>query len=50
MEDYNHVVALKIVGELMPQERNAVSLTNETDQYALRIPASPTPGAATKSA
>jgi choline dehydrogenase-like flavoprotein len=38
MEDYNHQVGLKIVGELMPQERNGVSLTDEKDQYGLPIP------------
>jgi choline dehydrogenase-like flavoprotein len=38
MEDYNHQVGLKIVGELMPQERNGVSLSGEKDQYGLPIP------------
>jgi choline dehydrogenase-like flavoprotein len=38
MADYNHVVGLKIVGEMLPQERNAVTLAEEVDQYGLPIP------------
>jgi choline dehydrogenase-like flavoprotein len=38
MQDYNHQVGLKIVGELMAQERNAVTLGEEKDQYGLQIP------------
>ena len=38
MERYNHVVGLKIVGEMLPQERNSVTLANVKDQYGLRIP------------
>jgi choline dehydrogenase-like flavoprotein len=38
MQRYNHTVGLKIVGEYMPQERNAVTLTNEKDQYNLPVP------------
>jgi choline dehydrogenase-like flavoprotein len=38
MEEYNHQVGLKIVGECLPQERNGVTLTDEKDQYGLRIP------------
>jgi choline dehydrogenase-like flavoprotein len=38
MEHYNHVVGLKIVGEMLPQERNCVSLAEQTDQYGLPIP------------
>jgi choline dehydrogenase-like flavoprotein len=38
MGDYNHQVGLKIVGELMAQERNGVSLTDEKDRYGLPIP------------
>ena len=30
MESYNHQVGLKIVGECLPQERNRVTLTDET--------------------
>ena len=40
MQDYNHQVGLKIVGECMPQERNCVTLADETDQYGLKIPQS----------
>jgi choline dehydrogenase-like flavoprotein len=38
MEDYNHQVGLKIVGEFMAQERNCVTLARDEDQYGLRIP------------
>lgn len=38
MQKYNHVVGLKAVGEMLPQERNRVTLADETDQYGLRIP------------
>jgi choline dehydrogenase-like flavoprotein len=38
MEKYNHQVGLKIVGETLPQERNCVTLSDERDQYGLRIP------------
>jgi len=38
MEDYNHVVGLKVVGEMLPQERNRVTLADEKDQYGLPIP------------
>jgi choline dehydrogenase-like flavoprotein len=38
MEDYNHVVGLKIVGEMLPQESNRVTLADDVDQYGLRIP------------
>ena len=38
MEKYNHVVGLKIVGEMLPQESNRVTLANDVDQYGLRIP------------
>lgn len=37
MRDYNHVVGLKIVGEMMPQERNRVTLAEDKDQYGLPI-------------
>jgi choline dehydrogenase-like flavoprotein len=37
MENYNHEVGLKIVGEMMPQERNRVTLADDKDQYGLRI-------------
>jgi choline dehydrogenase-like flavoprotein len=38
MTNYNHVAGLKIVGEMLPQERNCVTLDEEVDQYGLRIP------------
>ncbi|MBV9813557.1 MAG: GMC family oxidoreductase, partial [Acetobacteraceae bacterium] len=37
MEDYNHQVGLKIVGEMLPQERNRVTLAEHKDQYGLPI-------------
>ncbi|MGH8181653.1 MAG: GMC family oxidoreductase [Steroidobacteraceae bacterium] len=38
MEEYNHQVGLKIVGECLPQERNGVTLSDEKDQYGLPVP------------
>jgi choline dehydrogenase-like flavoprotein len=37
MADYNHQAGLKIVGEVLPQERNCVGLVDENDQYGLPI-------------
>jgi choline dehydrogenase-like flavoprotein len=37
MEDFNHQVGLKIVGECLPQERNRVTLAEERDRYGLPI-------------
>ncbi len=37
MQDYNHVVGLKMVGEMLPQERNRVTLTDIKDQYGLPV-------------
>ena len=37
MEKYNHQVGLKIVGEMLPQERNQVTLAEDLDQYGLPI-------------
>jgi hypothetical protein len=37
MQDYNHQVGLKIVGEMLPQECNSVTLAGEQDQYGLPI-------------
>ena len=37
MENYNHQVGLKIVGEMLPQERNRVTLADDKDQYGLPI-------------
>jgi choline dehydrogenase-like flavoprotein len=38
MERYNHQVGLKIVGEMLPQEANQVTLADDKDQYGLPIP------------
>jgi len=38
MDKYNHMVGLKMVGEMLPQERNQVTLTDLKDQYGLPIP------------
>ncbi len=35
---YNHQVGLKMVGEMLPNEANRVTLTDELDQYGLRVP------------
>ena len=37
MEKYNHQVGLKMVGEMLPHERNRVTLADEKDQYGLRV-------------
>ena len=37
MEKYNHNVGLKMVGEMLPDERNRVTLHEDTDQYGLRV-------------
>jgi choline dehydrogenase-like flavoprotein len=37
MENYNHQVGLKIVGEMMPQASNRVTLAEDKDQYGLPI-------------
>jgi choline dehydrogenase-like flavoprotein len=37
MEKYNHQVGLKMVGEMLPDERNRVTLADETDQYGLKV-------------
>ncbi len=38
MMNYNHQVGLKMVGEVLPDTRNHVTLDDERDQYGLRIP------------
>ena len=38
MQKYNHQVGLKIVGELMAQERNSVTLSEERDELGIPIP------------
>lgn len=37
MQRYNHQAGFKIVGETLPQERNRVTLADETDQYGLPV-------------
>jgi choline dehydrogenase-like flavoprotein len=37
MEKYNHQAGLKIVGEVLPQEQNRVTLADEKDQYGLPV-------------
>jgi choline dehydrogenase-like flavoprotein len=37
MEHYIHQVGLKMVGEMLPDERNRVTLADEKDQYGLPI-------------
>jgi choline dehydrogenase-like flavoprotein len=37
MEKYNHAVGLKIVGEVLPDERNRVTLADEKDRFGLPI-------------
>jgi choline dehydrogenase-like flavoprotein len=38
MAKYNHQVGLKMVGEMLPNQANTVTLDDETDQYGLKIP------------
>ena len=38
MTEYNHQTGIKVVGEGLPSEDNRVTLTDELDQYGLRIP------------
>ncbi|HEX7389016.1 MAG TPA: GMC family oxidoreductase, partial [Acidiphilium sp.] len=37
MMDYNHQIGVKMVGEMLPDERNRVTLADEIDQYGLRV-------------
>ncbi|HEY5106758.1 MAG TPA: GMC family oxidoreductase [Caulobacteraceae bacterium] len=37
MAKYNHQVGLKMVGEMLPNEANRVTLADETDQYGLKV-------------
>ena len=37
MARYNHQVGLKMVGEMLPDENNRVTLAEEKDQYGLRV-------------
>jgi choline dehydrogenase-like flavoprotein len=38
MNRYIHSVGLKMVGEVLPDERNTVTLTDERDKFGLRLP------------
>ncbi len=38
MMDYNHQIGVKMVGEMLPNEDNRVTLDDDTDQYGLPIP------------
>ena len=38
MQDYNHQVGFKLVGECLPLERNRVTLADEKDGYGLPLP------------
>jgi len=38
MAKYNHQAGLKLVGEVLPDERNTVTLSDETDDFGLKIP------------
>ena len=38
MQDYNHQVGFKLVGECLPQERNRVTLADEKDGDGLPLP------------
>jgi hypothetical protein len=37
MEKYNHQVGLKMVGEMLPNENERVTLNDEADQYGLKV-------------
>ena len=37
MLDYNHMIGVKMVGEMLPDEANRVTLADDTDQYGLRV-------------
>jgi choline dehydrogenase-like flavoprotein len=37
MEKYNHMIGLKIVGEVLPNERNQVTLAEEKDRFGLPV-------------
>ncbi|HLH73446.1 MAG TPA: GMC family oxidoreductase [Chloroflexota bacterium] len=37
MEEYNHYAAIGVLGELLPDERNYVSVAPETDQYDIPV-------------
>ncbi|MHB1587136.1 MAG: GMC family oxidoreductase [Acidiferrobacteraceae bacterium] len=37
MMDYNHQIGVKMVGEMLPDDHNRVTLADDTDQYGLRV-------------
>ena len=37
MEEYNHYAAIGVLGEILPDERNYVSIADETDQYGIPV-------------
>jgi choline dehydrogenase-like flavoprotein len=37
MLDYNHMIGVKMVGEMLPNEANRVTLSDDLDQYGLRV-------------
>ena len=37
MLHYNHMIGVKMVGEMLPQEANRVTLSEDIDQYGLRV-------------
>jgi choline dehydrogenase-like flavoprotein len=37
MLDYNHMIGVKMVGEMLPDETNRVMLADDLDQYGLRV-------------
>ena len=37
MLDYNHMIGVKMLGEMLPNEANWVTLAGELDQYGLRV-------------
>jgi len=37
MLHYNHMIGVKMVGEMLPNEKNRVTLADDLDQYGLRV-------------
>ena len=37
MLDYNHMIGVKMVGEMLPNEANRVTLADDLDQYGLKV-------------
>ncbi len=37
MLHYNHMIGVKMVGEMLPDEANRVTLSDDVDQYGLRV-------------